>query len=198
MLFGRLIRRWRWLMLRYAGADLPYVIRSDESFLHGDPRGFACGREARISAGAKIIVGKTAAGTGKLIIGNWFFINHHSMIDCHVSISIGNNVMVGPYVYIADFDHDITVTDGAVIQGSTVGKPVQIGNHVWIGAHAVVLKGVTIGDGAVVAAGALVIKRVPPMAVVGGVPAQILKFRGQASRSGNIGNEPSIKMSSTV
>lgn len=185
-------------MLRCSGANAPYVIRSDAPFLNGDPQGFSCGREARISAGAKIIIGRTAAGTGRLVIGDWFFINHHSMIDCHVNIVIGNSVMVGPYAYIADFDHDITVTDGAVIRGSTVGKPVQIGNHVWIGAHAVILKGVTIGDGAVVAASALVVKNVPPMAIVGGVPAQILKFRCDESRSGNMLNESSVKISSTV
>lgn len=184
-------------MLRRAGAYAPYVIRSDEPFLYGDPRGFSCGLEARISAGAKIIIGKTAAGTGQLVIGNWFFINHYSMIDCHVSILIGNNVMVGPYVYIADFDHDITVTNGPAIQGLTVGKPIQIGNHVWIGAHAIVLKGVTIGDGAVVAAGALVVKSVPPMAVVGGIPAQILKFRGHESQASETLNEPPVKISSS-
>lgn len=52
-----------------------------------------------------------------------------------------------------------------------------IGNDVWIGAHAVVLKGVHIGDGAIVAAGAVVTKDVPPYAIVGGVPAKVIKFR---------------------
>lgn len=52
-----------------------------------------------------------------------------------------------------------------------------IGNDVWIGTNVVVLSGVTIGDGAVVAAGAIVTKDVPPYAVVGGVPAKVLKYR---------------------
>lgn len=55
--------------------------------------------------------------------------------------------------------------------------PVVIGNDVWVGAKAVVLSGVTIGDGAVVAAGAVVTKDVPPYAIVGGVPARVIKFR---------------------
>ena len=53
-------------------------------------------------------------------------------------------------------------------------KPIYIGNHVWIGLRATVLKGVTIGDGAIVAAGAVVNKDVPPKTLVGGVPARII------------------------
>ena len=55
--------------------------------------------------------------------------------------------------------------------------PVVVGNDVWIGESASILSGVTIGDGAVVAAGAVVTKDVPPYAVVGGVPARIIKYR---------------------
>jgi acetyltransferase-like isoleucine patch superfamily enzyme len=54
---------------------------------------------------------------------------------------------------------------------------VDIGNDVWIGTNAVILRGVTIGDGAIVAAGAVVTKDVPPYAIVGGVPAKIIRFR---------------------
>lgn len=54
---------------------------------------------------------------------------------------------------------------------------VSIGNDVWIGANVTIKRGVTIGDGAIVAAGAVVVKDVPPYAVVGGVPAQLIKFR---------------------
>lgn len=54
---------------------------------------------------------------------------------------------------------------------------VQIGNDVWIGTGAILLDGVTIGNGAIVAAGAVVNKDVPPYAVVGGVPAKIIKYR---------------------
>ena len=52
--------------------------------------------------------------------------------------------------------------------------PVVIGDRVWVGTRAIILKGVTIGDGAVVAAGAVVNKDVPPHAVVAGIPAKVV------------------------
>ncbi len=53
--------------------------------------------------------------------------------------------------------------------------PIKIGAHVWIGSNATILSGVSIGEWSVVAAGAVVTKDVPPMTVVGGVPARIIK-----------------------
>ncbi len=55
-------------------------------------------------------------------------------------------------------------------------QPIKIGNNVWIGANSTILPGVTIGDGAIIAAGAVVSKDVPENAVVGGVPAKIIKY----------------------
>ena len=56
-------------------------------------------------------------------------------------------------------------------------RPVEIGNDVWIGANVVILPGVKVGDGAVLAAGAVVTKNVEPYAIVGGVPAKVIKYR---------------------
>ena len=53
----------------------------------------------------------------------------------------------------------------------------EIGNDVWIGDHVVIMSGVKIGDGAIVAAGAVVTKDVPPYAIVGGIPARVIKYR---------------------
>ncbi|EOR94083.1 Tetrahydrodipicolinate N-acetyltransferase [Arcticibacter svalbardensis MN12-7] len=63
------------------------------------------------------------------------------------------------------------------LQGSTKASPVIIESDVWIGSNVVVLPGIRIGKGSVVGTGSVVTKNIAPYAVVGGVPAKIIKFR---------------------
>lgn len=56
-------------------------------------------------------------------------------------------------------------------------EQISIGNDVWVGARAIILGGVAIGDGAIIAAGAVVAEDVPPFAIVGGVPARVIRYR---------------------
>ncbi|MFB9276291.1 CatB-related O-acetyltransferase [Cohnella cellulosilytica] len=63
------------------------------------------------------------------------------------------------------------------VYGIASNKKIVIGNDVWIGANAILLPGVTVGDGAVIGAGAVVTKDVPPYAIVGGVPARLIRYR---------------------
>lgn len=75
-------------------------------------------------------------------------------------------------------DHEMSRRDIPMrLQGDSVSKPVVIGDDVWIGARSIILKGVHIGKGAVIAAGAVVTKDVPEYAIVGGVPAKVIKYR---------------------
>ena len=98
------------------------------------------------------------------------YINYESVIECFNHISIGENCSISERVIIRDSNNHIISRDGY-----EKSKPIHIGNHVWIGMGATILSGVTIGDGAIIAAGALVNKDVPANALVGGVPARIIR-----------------------
>lgn len=114
-------------------------------------------------------------------IGDDVFIGRNCCFQSeHGSIEIGNHVMFGPGVNIHGGNHSIEVSSAPMKSVKKVAGEdgtVRIGNDVWIAANAIILAGVTIGDGAVVGAGAVVTKDVPPMAVVAGVPAGILRYR---------------------
>ena len=69
-----------------------------------------------------------------------------------------------------------------------VRKPIVVEDHVWIGRNAIIGGGVTIHEGAVVGMGAVVTRDVPPLAVVGGNPARVIKFRDGARFRDNIRN----------
>lgn len=105
----------------------------------------------------------------ELILGSGFF-NSNILLRCTQKIVIGEEAAISHNVTIMD-------SDAHVIKGNPRGKtqPVVIGNHVWIGSGAKILKGVTVGDGAVVAAGAVVTHDVPANSVVAGVPARVIK-----------------------
>jgi serine acetyltransferase len=98
------------------------------------------------------------------------YANHGVAIVCFEEIAIGRDVAIGPDVFIRDSDSHIISGPG---RSST--EPIRIGDRVWIGARAVILKGVTIGDGAIVAAGSVVTKDVDPGTLVAGVPAKLIR-----------------------
>lgn len=89
-------------------------------------------------------------------------------------LRLGENVLVGPGAICVTGDHDFRRAHLASLDQEYLGRPITIGDNVWIGAGAVVLGGVTVGERAVVAAGAVVTHDVPPGQVVGGVPAKAL------------------------
>jgi acetyltransferase-like isoleucine patch superfamily enzyme len=108
-------------------------------------------------------------GDGALVsVGSQTYLNRRTEITCKSRVTIGERCAISWDVLITD-------TDYHQLDGGEATAPVTIGDHVWIGARAAVLKGVTIGDGAVVAAGALVTRDVPAGALVGGVPATVLR-----------------------
>ncbi|HAM7345123.1 TPA: maltose O-acetyltransferase [Escherichia coli] len=108
-----------------------------------------------------------------IFLGNNFFANFDCVMLDVCPIRIGDNCMLAPGVHIYTATHPIDPV--ARNSGAELGKPVTIGNNVWIGGRAVINPGVTIGDNVVVASGAVVTKDVPDNVVVGGNPARIIK-----------------------
>ena len=117
-------------------------------------------------------------------IGNHVSIGVGAVFMCkNAPIIIGDKVMLGPNVTMITGDHRTDYVGKYMIDVSEDEKlpendlPIILKGDNWIGANVTILKGVTIGEGAVVAAGAVVTKDVPAYAVVGGVPAKVLKYR---------------------
>lgn len=108
-----------------------------------------------------------------LEIGHKSYINHDSEIRCRELISIGDNVNIAYNVLIQDSDYHTMYDEKGNEKPQTL--PIVIEDDVWIGANAIILKGVTLGKGCVVAAGAVVTKNVPAYALAGGNPARIIK-----------------------
>lgn len=124
-------------------------------------------KHVRISAGFE----------GSIHIGKQTLIDQGSAIMSQYKITIGDNCLIAPYSFIVDFNHSFAKSTIPINKQGYEGKPITIGNDVWIGTHSVVLPGVTIGDGAVIGAGSIVTKNVAPYTIVAGNPAKLLGKR---------------------
>lgn len=115
-----------------------------------------------------------------MTIGRGCSIGDYTHITCVNKIVIGDNLLTGRFVIITDNGHggtdDVNELLIHPLKRKLTSKPVLIGNNVWIGDRVAILPGVSIGDGAIIAANAVVTKNVPSKAVVGGVPAKIIKI----------------------
>lgn len=104
-------------------------------------------------------------------IGKGCFIQQCCTFFGRGGITLGENVLVGPKVNIITINHDPDPEN----RSATYGRPVVIGDNVWIGINSTILPGVSIGCGAIIGANSVVTKDVPPMTVVAGNPARTIK-----------------------
>ena len=114
-----------------------------------------------------------------IIIGNHCRISDYVQISSCEKVIIGDNALIGRFVYISDNNHGDTSIEALRLPPSerelSIKGPVIIGKNVWIGDKATILSGVNVGEGSVIAANAVVTHDVPPYTVVGGIPARVIK-----------------------
>ena len=143
-------------------------------------------KSAFAKCGKNVTVGRRfgVSGSSNLYVGNKVVLGPGNRFLCtRAKILIGDNVMFGPGVTIVTRDHrtDVVgktmydITDDDKLPEND--KDVVFKGDNWIGANAIILKGVTVGEGAVITAGAVVTKDVPEYSICGGVPAKVLKMR---------------------
>ena len=119
---------------------------------------------------------KLCSENAKLTLGDHCYVARFAQFDLVGNCFVGNHVLFATGCLVVDHNHG-TDRSKRIDEQACVLRSINIGNDVWIGAHATVLPGVTIGDGAIVAANAVVTKDVPPNAIVAGVPAKIIGER---------------------
>lgn len=116
---------------------------------------------------------------GELIIGDGSWIGQECFLHSAGSIAIGRRVGVGPRVMILTSTHEESAPPAAIIDAPLRLQPVEVGDGCDIGIAAVLLPGTRLGAGVQVGAGAVVSGEVPAGAVVAGVPARVLRVRGE-------------------
>jgi maltose O-acetyltransferase len=148
-----------------SGAPFRWIRRSLCKFIF-----LKCGKGVVIRKGAYF-------GTGRDIeIGDNSEIGYNAFLTSDVKI--GKEVLMGHNVTILTTSHRYEDPDVLIHHQGMERSPVHIGDDVWIGCNCVILMGVTIGSHAVVGAGSVVTKDVPPLALVAGVPARFIRWRG--------------------
>ena len=186
----RFMARHRMLTPKYARLLLRLLVRRlTKPRLHSDGIAF-------IGPGVAIQIGRR----GRVELGRWSWVGHGTKIRCHEGlvaigaktvlgqectisayqhVSIGRECVIADRVMLIDFDHGMIEVERPIRLQGIYKRDVRVGNNVWIGYGACILRGVTVGDNCVIGTSTVVTKDVPGNAVVGGVPARVLRMRDE-------------------
>ena len=170
---------WRYLWRRFLTAA-GWRWRSDGPFflgkrleLHVEPRGeIRFGRFVWIGDGTKI-----RCHEGSVAIGAKTVMGQECTISAYQHIHIGEECVIADRAMFIDFDHGVVEVERPIRQQGIYMRDVEVGSNVWIGYGACVLRGTRVGDNSIVGTNSVVTKDVPANAVVGGVPARVLRVR---------------------
>jgi acetyltransferase-like isoleucine patch superfamily enzyme len=130
------------------------------------------GRWSWVGHGCKIRVHE-----GEVRIGAKTVLGQECTISAFQHVAIGRECVIADRVMLIDFDHGVVEVDRPIRLQGIYKRDVNVGHNCWIGYGACILRGVTVGDNCIVGTSAVVTKDVPDNAVVGGVPARLLRMR---------------------
>jgi acetyltransferase-like isoleucine patch superfamily enzyme len=167
--------RWLWLKARHRGrlqTDGICFVCPGVRFEIGPRATLHIGRWAWIGHGSKIRVHE-----GEVRIGAKTVMGQECTISAYQHVSIGRECILADRVMLIDFDHGVVEVERPIRLQGIYKRDVRVGHNVWMGYGACVLRGVGIGDNAVVGTNAVVTKEVPANAIVGGVPARVIRMR---------------------
>jgi acetyltransferase-like isoleucine patch superfamily enzyme len=130
------------------------------------------GRFAWIGDGTKI-----RCHQGEVIVGAKTVLGQECTISAYRHVRIGDQCVVADRAMFIDFDHGVVEVERPIRQQGIYTRDLDVGSNVWIGYGACMLRGVRVGDNSIIGTNSVVTKDVPANAVVGGVPARILRMR---------------------
>jgi acetyltransferase-like isoleucine patch superfamily enzyme len=138
------------------------------------------GKDARVELGRWSWLGhgtKIRCHEGVVSIGAKTVLGQECTLSAYQRVSIGRECVIADRVMLIDFDHGVVEVERPIRLQGIYKRDTLVGNNVWIGYGACILRGVSVGDNAIIGTNAVVTKDVPANAVVGGVPARILRMR---------------------
>jgi acetyltransferase-like isoleucine patch superfamily enzyme len=179
-LWGRYLRRrlftvagWRW---RTAG--MLFLGRRLE---------VQVGRRGRLELGRFVWIGdgcKIRCHEGVVEIGEKTVLGQECTISAYQRVRIGEQCVVADRAMFIDFDHGVVDVERPIRLQGIYKRDVVVGSNVWVGYGACILRGVRVGDNSIIGSNSVVTRDVPANAVVGGVPAKVIRMRDAPQRLG--------------
>ena len=173
--YGRLVVRLGLIKLRLGSRLL-----LDGLAFVGPGCSLEVGKRATLELGRWAWVGhgcKIRSHEGTVSIGAKSVLGQECTISSYQHVSIGRECVIADRVMMIDFDHGMVEVDRPIRLQGIYKRDVRVGNNVWIGYGACILRGVQVGDNSIVGTNSVVTKDVPANAVVGGIPARIIRMR---------------------
>jgi acetyltransferase-like isoleucine patch superfamily enzyme len=143
------------------------------------------GKRARVELGRWSWLGhgtKIRCHEGVVSIGAKTVMGQECTISAYQHVKIGRECVIADRVMFIDFDHGVVEVERPIRLQGIYKRDVNVGNNVWIGYGACILRGVTVGDNAIIGTNSVVTKDVPANAVVAGLPARIIRMRPAPKR----------------